>query len=531
MIARIEYKTGTLEIPNNLFEKSVLLTNLADDNMLESVIKYPYDLTSDDVLSISKYLCDGEIYLHNCNINNINVFFNYFGIKNVLSFYRAYYDYINDGSLLSVQKIYEIQRRIHDVYLMPCPQEFQLDTVIAEVGDQQFSWNLKVDFADEYQIINLTTLSECMAFPKIQYPYWQHEKIWIPNVDIFRGVIKLSESIWLDEFPWYKFDVGLAGGYILSSLTASLTKDTDIDLYLCNINRLGELLMYFRDKFENVTIAAPSDYRGGCSVLTLSMPDCRNLQIICAGYKRMYDCVRSFDLSHLRMWIDRDGLKADVRTIFELMTGISRYVKPNSFLSRLHKYIQKGWIIFGQNQCLNFPPEKQTNYVPIDLKSALVYCKEPLITLLGYINLEKILMGDIMDIHKSDIQSLRLSKLEPFQNLISFTPITLWLQTQSITSVQLFGTTSIYCAIDSPIQNQIINIQKELLNYYGVMGIPQNTIIENNQLRLNLSHDLANKYNNQPINYTYPVIIHIEFHAIMKDNKYLCKPCLIDILF
>ena len=178
----------------------------------------------------------------------------------------------------------------------------------------------------------------------------------------YNGFIDLDKVSWLKDFPWSNFPtIGLAGGFIISSLQGQFDSTQDIDLYIPKTTDstrvLNKLLAYFLYKFDDISFNVPCDtYRWDYEVYTLKRSnDQILLQIILSPCTSMIDVVSKFDMSHLGIWIDHGGLWCLQSSYFELLHGFTNITHHTS-QGRILKYAQRGFDIYGLK--LELYPEK-----------------------------------------------------------------------------------------------------------------------------------------------------------------------------
>lgn len=98
--------TKTITLPDNIIQKSLLLTNLADDDLLKSDIIYKYDLTTEEASILEEYFMSGSIPKLKYKVAHILQFINYFSIDEALSL-------IKHGEILpgDYEEIFKLQQR------------------------------------------------------------------------------------------------------------------------------------------------------------------------------------------------------------------------------------------------------------------------------------------------------------------------------------------------------------------------------------------------------------------------------------
>ena len=296
---------------------------------------------------------------------------------------------------------------------------------------------------------------------------------WKPDVDICKGQINLDQIFWLRDLPWA--GVGVSGGFLVSSLCGTLSADQDIDLYVLNFDILGNLIQHFVRAVPDLQIYAPITYQDGFSILTLKSDGQRPLQIICSGHGDMSAVVRTFDLSHLKIWLDENGLRAEVTALKELLMGYSRVIRRgNKTPERIEKYTQRGWFIFGDNNFLKYAPPCRPNLelTVIDSNTCLQYCRQSKITMIGYIQNGGLHLGHIKDLTLADVQQLRVFDLGRDSRLQLFTPILLVIP---ITKLIIYSNrhqiypAKAYATIKPELANQIQQIYDHLHTQLNVV--------------------------------------------------------------
>lgn len=222
---------------------------------------------------------------------------------------------------------------------------------------------------------------------KMKFPEIACSRTYRPKLDLLypagnvkpitSGLIDWSTSFWLAQWP-ESLDVAVAGGFILSSLQGNLTVKQDIDLYVLNPNQLTDVLSYFLKLRPDITVTASvvDDWiqEKVVNLLTLTCADERPLQIISAGQPCMHEIVRTFDLTHLRLWVDKTGLWVDVEAAYELIVGFSRATGPRCWSKeRLIKYAARGWDIYGKsNLIVKTQNDELKDHITVDMTTLAI---------------------------------------------------------------------------------------------------------------------------------------------------------------
>lgn len=520
MEAKIVFTNSTYSIPETIWSKSLLLTNLAEDKLLTDPIIYPYQIDQIAITCLMEYLLKNNIDPNwkNCDWYQIRQFVEFFQLTQSRDIYHNYYNLINDGSLSALQKILRCQSETHDYFLRPVPPELDVTSIRMKIDEEFHVWNTEVEFNKMPPIITLSPLNQIIRVPQSSY---QKDFEWQSNVDIFKGQIDLNQNFWLHDLPWS--GVGVAGGFVVSSLVGALTDEQDIDLWVLNFDVFSNLIQHFAQKVPDLQIYAPITYQNGFSILTLKSVGQRPLQIICSGYKDMSSVVRTFDLSHLRIWLDENGLHAEVTTFKELLLGYGRVIRRGDKTpARIKKYSQRGWFILGDNNFIKTAPNRpDLELTLIDVNTCLAHCHESKVTLCGYINQNGLHLGHIKDITLTDIQQLRVVDLGDYENGRIFTPIYLVIP---INHLVIFSNkrpktpAKAIATITPALEKHIHQIYDHLHNLLDVVHNygRYTSILNNNILPLTLDDSLLEVFSKIATNFDQPMTIEIEFYAISK---------------
>lgn len=531
MKAKLVFPNSTFTLHENVWPKSLLLRNLADDKYLDEPIVYPYEINEITINCFMDYLIKDEISENwdKCDFRQIFKFVEFFQFTNANDFYHIYYQNIDDGSLSKIQTILRCQRMTHDNSLRPLPSQLYKKTITFKIDNKVFMYDTAVPIDQPAPIITLCPLNRIIRIPPSSY---DENLDWTPDVDICGGEIDLNQNFWLRDLPWS--GVGISGGFIVSSLTGTLTEDQDIDLYVLDFNILDNLIKHFVREVPDLKIYAPNTYKDRFSILTLRSEGQRPLQIICSGHKTMSAVVRTFDLSHLKIWLDENGLHAEVTTFKELLLGYSQIYRPsNKTPERIEKYIQRRWFIFGNDKFITTirPRHPNVELTLIDPNTCLQYCQESKKTMMGYINQIGIHLGDIKNLNLSDIQQLRLVKLGQTEHLHLFTPIFLLIP---ITKLLVFSNKHQYTpakvvtTLNHDIADQI-NILRDHLFTCLNLHKPVLPLVMNNVLKCTLDDSLLPFFPlyRMPTIVDKPLTIEIEFYGL--SPKFEAYPRLINI--
>ena len=295
------------------------------------------------------YLINEEISpnWNRCNYHQIHQFkLEFFQLTDAKEFYHAYYQQIDDGSLPKLQTILRCQRITVVLFLRPIPPSLDVTDIRIKIGSEICFWDTMVQFNQTPPIITLSPLHRIMRIPECSY---LENLNWNPDVDIRQGQIDLDQIFWLRDLPWT--GVGVSGGFLVSSLCGTVNSEQDIDLYVFDFDILGNLIQHFVRAVPDLQIYAPKTYEHGFSILTLKSQGQRPLQNHLFWLSGMSSVVRSFDLSHLKIWLDENGLQAEVTSLKELLLGYSRLLRRDmKTRERIKKYTQRGWFIFGEDR-------------------------------------------------------------------------------------------------------------------------------------------------------------------------------------
>jgi hypothetical protein len=191
----------------------------------------------------------------------------------------------------------------------------------------------------------------------------------------------------------------------------------------------------------------------------------RPLQLIIPSLDNMFDVVRTYDLSHLRIWYNRDGLYAQLDTIYELCRGFTHLIRAgiNTF-DRIDKYTKKGWTILGNNNFLQMEKYEKLNveYEIIDPDIAYNFFVDKETPLLGYVQNQGMHIGNIRNLIQTDFKSFKIEyNVRHFITL--FTPIIFWMDVEKITFVRYLQDNNIKAEII--LDTDIKYIINELLKY------------------------------------------------------------------
>ena len=181
----------------------------------------------------------------------------------------------------------------------------------------------------------------------------------------------------------------------------------------------------------------------------------------------MHLIVRQFDLSHLRIWLDGNGLWIEENTKYELEHGYGRYVRPgNRDVDRIKKYMQRGWMIFGDTRHLvpeSYPP---INLTMVSMKEAIEHLREPKISLVGYHGGGGIHLGHIEDIVQDDVKVLKLKYENTNTIRKNISPIRFYANPYSITPFN--DQLSAFITVGDDINNRIKTIDTIVHEKVGI---------------------------------------------------------------
>ena len=154
MEAKIVFANSTFTLPENILSKSLLLTNLADDNLLTEPIVYPYPIDETEINCLMDYLIKEEISpnWNRCNYHQIHQFVEFFQLTDAKEFYHAYYQQIDDGSLPKLQTILRCQRMTHDIFLRPIPPSLDVTDIRIKIGSEICFWDTMVPPSGDHLI-------------------------------------------------------------------------------------------------------------------------------------------------------------------------------------------------------------------------------------------------------------------------------------------------------------------------------------------------------------------------------------------
>ena len=284
------------------------------------------------------------------DLNAVIALINYFGIDDIIPLLRC------GGKLgnKTYQQILKLQQRYQHLILDEIPVRILFQYWSSYLESMYITLDANMKFKQQSPAIKLADWG-----PRIHFPEVSCEKRFRPNLSLLyegqrsanikNAAIDWSTTFWLHNFPWSEFNIGIAGGFVISSLQGILEPDQDIDVYVLDWRQLKAILTYFLNLGPLVTLHVTSDAEGTVSAIKLTSPDHRPLQIITVGTLNMHQIVRTFDLTHLRIWVDRRGLWCDVEAIYELLAGFSRAIGPRCWSEdRLKKYAARGWDIYGE---------------------------------------------------------------------------------------------------------------------------------------------------------------------------------------
>ena len=418
MFVVVKTKDSDLILPESCFNKSTLILNLKEDGLLDKCISFKEYLSILDKRCMLAYLNEQEMPedLNKCNIFNIIKFFDYFLVDSD-KFITNYISKVDKGTIESTRHVFNVLIACKKYKILPIPVCYK----------NCQNYKICEDFKNTPTFVNLSPFSKCISYPN-------KTMVGGLKADISQGVLNTNIG-WLEDFPWYKFNVGIAGGFVLSSLQNCLDDEQDMDMYILDMDHINPLLKYFDEKFK-IKVCVPEKCHYGCSVLNISAENQRPLQIICTGYSKMGPLVRHFDMSHLRIWLDKNGLWVDKNALFEIERGFGRFLKPGYCNKRIEKYMKRGWMIFGDYR--HFSPKEQTpqKMCEINLNKVSRYFKEPKVSISGYRNCCGVHIGDINDITCTDVENLKLFHNQddvPSRNMINISGVKFFVYTNHIT--------------------------------------------------------------------------------------------------
>ena len=517
-----------IKLSQTIIDKSLLLQNLAEDNLLQLPTTYPGKLTTEEIEIVEKYLVEGEIPRQIDDITNIIKFFNYFCIDDIVPLIKVCSKFTQDTYV----EILKLQQHLQHCIIESMPTlEFYHASILEGL---YITLSSHKDYMQKSWAIKLSDFNIDMKFPDLQVSTNYRPALSCIQSGHFRaniknGSIDLSQSFWLKNFPWDRFDVSVAGGYIVSSLQGILSEDQDIDLYLLNQDQLRDLLLYFRQFGSKVGIRATYDnriseqiwdlnHRGrqlkqserNIVMITLTSPNQRDLQLICSGTMTMHETVRMSDLTHLRIWIDKDGLWADIETIYELLAGFTRAIGFNLFSeTRIEKYSRRGWDIYGDKKLIGSAIKRETG-VSTEFDILLDEEIENLVKhhskfFYDYHDCTKVYIGYLNFVRFADIKNILSHGINQhtFILIVGIDILSMTLGTRCNDH-----TSPMTIQVNSETYARLLAIYNFILSQLNQVSIP-NQIFHSDQLSISgLSY--------QPINIIMPCSVLIDFHIV--DN-------------
>lgn len=472
MSMKIKFTNDTDLLLNNHNENFLLIENLKDNDLYEDII-YPYNLSINDVDIIQNYI-NGEKYLNKVdNIIDVIKFLLYIGDLNIDNFIKSLEDY--DKIKNNPNIIYLIQDYIQVCYcsiisVLPDNLDISIGGIYLSLQQQLKMFEFKPQF------IKLSDPGDIISFPKIKvsnrYNFLNHGLISLSknSFNIWNGQIDWNKSFWLKDFPWKKYNVGVAGGFIVSSLQGILEDDQDIDLYILDPHEKYDIVKYFINKFSCMAKLFYEELKDPKSlpILTLVVPGQRPLQLIIPFFEKMSDVVRTFDFSHLRIWYNKDGLIVELASIYELCRGYTNLIRTGiNTIERIGKYTKRGWTILGNSKIVDME-----NNIYIKSKHKLVvpsiaidYFVDTSIPLLGYVPNEGINIGHIEKLCCDDLNLVKIFSHD-ITFLKLFTPVIFYITLENATffKYQEHGAihSTVYITISNDSKNKINKLLKHL---------------------------------------------------------------------
>ena len=432
MFATIKFADRkTIFISCTEFSRFLLIQNYAEDGFLEKPIVYPETFTFNDYKLITNFISN-LCFVKATDIVKILNLFEYLG-ADTRQFGLDYIKFLNQWPHpTTIKEILIVQHLTKTNVLTPDQLPVLKLPIGMELGGYyQTLRNLKHPIL-QAPVVTLSDNQDVVEFPKITIPRCYpigDDPIILKSTEkrnIKDGRIDWSETVWFADFPWKKFNIGVTGGFLISALCDNLEPNQDIDVYPLD-NNVKPLIRYWSEKFDDLQALVNENYQDGIMVMTLlSKMASRPLQIICTGLTDMHDIVRTFDLSHLRIWYTYEGLMAEVTTVYELLGSFTRFVRPSrNDRKRIEKYHGRGFTVCGDKEMITEMPSQEIKMISISPLDAVEYLAAPKITLAdyhqkgGYIHL-----GNITDLTKRDIETLRIDcEQTRFKDMCDITPV------------------------------------------------------------------------------------------------------------
>lgn len=336
-----------------------LLVNLEEDGLLKYPIKCPYQLRQYDHEILCQYLETAKIDLKKVgNIDMMITILNWLGDIKLRQQLILYLENIVIKTLPLDERCYLYRlQHLFQIGVLAVDGEILERPLRNEHGGLYLSTIATRDFQYEVPVMHISKLTNEMRLPIVKFssrfkptdPCLMEKTA---NYE-YNGCINLDAISWLRNFPWSEFPtIGIAGGFVITSLQGQFNSTQDIDLYIPNTSDskrvLNKLIAYFQYKFGNISFQLPlNDYPSNYEVYMLKQNDEKILlQIILSPCSSMLDIVSQFDLSHLGLWIDNGGLWCLQSSYFELINKFTT-IRHHASQSRILKYAQRGFDIYG----------------------------------------------------------------------------------------------------------------------------------------------------------------------------------------
>ena len=189
------------------------------------------------------------------NLDNIIDFVNYFGLTQIKGLFKI----DTNLSTTTCLKLLKLQQHYQLLIINSLPNVLYTQYIMNVIEGIYITLSDNKNFESKPNFIQVDRFGQQMKFPDITVPGKFRPNLpvlrnGLPGFSVKTGSIDLSTSFWLKNFPWNIFDVGIAGGYILSSLQGTLNITQDINLYLLDDEQLNDLLTYFSNLRPDVRI-------------------------------------------------------------------------------------------------------------------------------------------------------------------------------------------------------------------------------------------------------------------------------------
>ena len=338
-----------IKVPENKICQYELLVNMMNDNY--DVVNYNFELSDFDIKFLEKFILEDSLdTLISVNIMNIAGFFEYTGYREFKTIGNKYirmypkYHILSEEILKTFVTLYfyyeceipdNIIKLIHDI------KNITYDTSIGGF------YILNRKSRAEPKFVKLHENKNILQFPKLtklncMTRRWNPvEKYKYPSIsnkkaNIYKNSIDLTKNIWLNNFPWYKFNNVCLAGYSLINMLSDEYDEILLYVYDSPHITIKRLLKHYNFLEYEVSMINPLEY-----LLCFENKKCR---IVGMNVESAKELCWIFDTCIEQIFYDHTGLNVNSDACFELMSSYTTVRRGLSFNKR-NILLNDGWSI------------------------------------------------------------------------------------------------------------------------------------------------------------------------------------------